>query len=153
MNATSDGQGVKSEGITVVSGMMIAFGMSYITVLWSCIPWGAFFILLRYWKIRYYQLGKEDECKRIQRRIKISSVTTDNNKSNGYAFGKWYMLYLQGSSYSDEISVWMIATESSYQELVKEGDDDDDEVDSESRSSAKLPSRLSLILPRLGAAS
>ena len=127
MNATSEGNEVKMEGMSVASGMMLAFGMSYLSVLWSCIPWGAFFILLRYWKIRCDHLAKEDECKRIQRRIKTSSITADNNKSTGYAFGKWYILYLQGSSYNDEISVWMIATENSYQELVKESDDDEED--------------------------
>jgi len=126
MNSTVTASG-QQEGMTVLSGMLIAFAMSWFSTLWSFIPWPILFIALRYYKIRLYSLTKEDDCKRIQRRIKISSHTSDNNKNTGYAFGKWYFLYLHGTTYNEDVSVWMIAMEDSYQELVRDNDDDDEE--------------------------
>ena len=129
MNATSDGSSAKGqEGIGILGGMLIAFAMSWLSTLWFAIPWDIVFIYLRQYKLRIYTLSKKEDCKRIQKRVQHhSSHTTDNNKGYGYAFGKWYFLYMK-VSYDEDLAVWMIATEDSYKELVKEVDDRDEET-------------------------
>jgi len=129
MNATSDGSLIKGqEGIGILGGMLIAFAMSWLSTLWFAIPWDLVFIYLRRYKLRYYMLTKKDDCKRIQKRVQShSSYTTDNNKGIGYALGKWYFLHIK-PSYDDDLQVWMIATEDSYKELVKEIDGRDEET-------------------------
>ena len=129
MNATSDGSSAKGqEGIGILGGMLIAFAMSWLSTLWFAVPWDVVFIYLRQYKLRIYTLSKKEDCKRIQKRVQHhSSHTTDNNKGYGYAFGKWYFLYMK-VSYDEDLAVWMIATEDSYKELVKEVDDRDEET-------------------------
>jgi len=116
-------------GMTILGGMAIGIAMSWLSFLYASIPWSVIFIFIRRFQIRYYTLTKHDECMRIQRRVKDHcSHTSDNNKGHGYAFGKWYILYIHITS-SDEPHVTMIATESAYKDLVKDINNDDEEED------------------------
>jgi len=124
-------QGQQIQGMTMWSGMVLAFGLSWFSALWAAIPWAAIFILARRYKFRIYTLNKPDECKRIQRRVQdFSSHTTDNGKGYGWAFGYWYIIHMEVDRDGDS-TVWMIASEHSYNELTKDLDNDDDDEKSE----------------------
>jgi len=128
MNATSDGSYNPQQGISILGGMLIAFSLSWFSAVWAAIPWDVIYIYLRRHKLRYYTLIKKEDCKRIQKRVQEhSSHTTDNNKGYGYAFGKWYFLYIK-IAYDEDLQVWMIATEDSYKQLVKETDDKEEDA-------------------------
>jgi len=85
-------------------------------------PWTLIFLLLKYININLYVLSDREVCMRIQKRItNYSTHTSDNNKGYGYSIGKWYFISV---SNQDEIySVWLIATESSYNTLIKSNDE------------------------------
>ena len=126
-------------GLTILGGMAIGLAMSCMSILYASIPWSAVFILVRRFQIRYYTLTKHDECMRIQRRVKDRcSHTADNNKGHGYAFGKWYILYITLSS-SDQPQICMIATESTYKDLVKDINNDDEEESDGTEMSVACP--------------
>jgi len=127
MNSTSTTTEPQTQGMTMWSGMLIAFAMSWFSALWAAIPWTAIFILARRYKFRIYTLNKPDECKRVQRRVQdVSSHTTDNGKGYGWAFGRWYIIHME-VDHDGDANVWMIASEHSYNELTKDLDDDDDD--------------------------
>jgi len=126
MNATST---EPQQGMTVLGGMLIAFAMSWFSIVWAAIPWTAAFILARRYKFRIYTLNKPDECKRIQRRVQErSSHTTNNGKGYGWAFGYWYIIHMDVDRDGDP-EVWMIASEKSYEGLTKDLDDEEEEED------------------------
>ncbi len=126
MNSTSTTTESQNQGMTMWSGMIIAFAISWFSALWAAIPWTAAFILARRYKFRIYTLNKPDECKRVQRRVQdVSSHTTDNGKGYGWAFGFWYIIHME-VDHDGDANVWMIASEHSYNELTKDLDDDDD---------------------------
>jgi len=120
---------VVHEGISLFSGIVMGAVFSLANSLFYSIPWTMAFILFRRYGIRLYTLTKRDECQRVQRRVKKhSSHTHDGEKGYGYAFGKWYFLNI--SIEEGEYSVWMIATHSSYQQLVEDLTEDGDMDDS-----------------------
>jgi hypothetical protein len=125
--------------MTMWSGMVLAFAMSWFSALWAAVPWTAAFILARRYKFRIYTLNKPDECKRVQRRVQdFSSHTTDNGKGYGWAFGYWYIIHMEVDRDGDS-TVWMIASEYSYNELTKDLDDDDEDEGSEIENAIILP--------------
>ena len=127
MNSTSTTTPDQNQGLTMWSGMLIAFAVSWFSTLWAAVPWAAAFILVRRYKFRIYTLNKPEECKRIQRRVQdFSSHTTDNEKGYGWAFGRWYIIHMELDRDGD-VNVWMIASEYSYNELTKDLDDDEEE--------------------------
>jgi hypothetical protein len=121
------------------SGMLLAFGLSWFSALWTAVPWTAAFILVRRYKFRIYTLSKPDECKRVQRRVQdFSSHTTDNGKGYGWAFGYWYIIHME-VDHDGNSTVWMIASEHSHNELTKDLDDDDNEEPKENKIILPLP--------------
>jgi len=128
MNSTSTTtQENQNQGMTMWSGMLIAFAVSWFSALWAAVPWTAAFILARRYKFRIYTLNKPEECKRVQRRVQdFSSHTTDNGKGYGWAFGRWYIIHMELDR-DGYVNVWMIASEYSYNELTKDLDDDEEE--------------------------
>lgn len=137
MNSTSttthEQQEQQVQGMTVWSGMVLAFAVSWFSALWAAVPWTAAFILARRYKFRIYTLNKPDECKRVQRRVQdFSSHTTDNGKGYGWAFGYWYIIHMEVDHDGDS-SVWMIASEHSHNELTKDLDDDEEDEEVENK--------------------
>jgi len=94
----------------------------------SCIPWSVLFLATQYYAgVRLYYLKKRDECERIQRRLQTwCSHTTDGGKGYGFSIGKWYAasMSIVNSDCGDSYTVYMIATESSYQALTKDTGDE-----------------------------
>ena len=123
MNTTTPGE--SSTNISIWGGLAIGFAMT----IFNMIPWSIAFIFTRRYGIRFYSISNIDECRRVQRRVKgHSSHTSDNDKGYGYAFGKWYIVYVGAQVHGDN-EVWMIATETSFKELTRDLNDDMDEED------------------------
>ena len=60
-----------------------------------------------------------DVCVRIQKRISSNCThISDNNKGYGYSIGKWY--FVSVSKEDETYSAWLIATSSSYNNLIKD---------------------------------
>jgi hypothetical protein len=101
--------------------------------LLSYIPWSCIFLITQFFGVRLYYLKKRDECTRIQKRVqKWCSHTTDGGKGYGYAIGYWYVLNISVMSgeCSDSYTVYMVATEASFEALTKDLNDDDEEDES-----------------------
>jgi hypothetical protein len=87
------------------------------------IPWKIIFLLTKPYGIRLYTLSKKEECKKIQKKIGTnSSQLSDNNKGSGYSFGYWYLIHIEiiTSDDNDSYKIILIATESSYKNLVSD---------------------------------
>ena len=85
----------------------------------STIPWSLIFFLTQFFNIRLYLINRPDECQRIQKRIgNNTSETGDGGKGRGYSFGRWYFLHID--HHGDSISIWMIATTISYDNLLRD---------------------------------
>lgn len=104
--------------LTILNTLYLSIGIKLIEV----IPWTLTFLWLNHYNIKLYHLTKTEECKIIQKRINnFWSQQNDNDKGSGYSFGYWYILNLNISvGESDMYSIWMISTESSYQDLIKD---------------------------------
>jgi len=86
------------------------------------IPWTLIFLLLKYININLYVLNEREVCMRIQKRItNYSTHTSDNNKGYGYSIGKWYFVSILNQD--EKYSAWLIATEGSYNNLIKNNDE------------------------------
>jgi hypothetical protein len=107
-------------GITLYDTMVMGFVWS----VFSMIPLSIFFIWLRHFKIRLYTITKREILNRIQKRVKDhSSHTSEEDRGHGYALGKWYFAYISSGSNDEYAAAWMIATEASYEALIKDADD------------------------------
>jgi len=86
------------------------------------IPWTFIFLILRFAGIQQYRLTKIEECSRIQKRLgdRFSEIG-DGGKGQGWAIGKWYIVYISKSS--GEYVAWMITTKKIFNDLVKEVND------------------------------
>lgn len=104
-----------STGITFLA-------MSCLTNITSMIPWSSIFLFTPFFGIHLYCLKNKEICLRVQRKLKWSSYISDNDKRNGYAIGKWFILYIDivQEEYGDKYDIWMISTESTYKNLIKE---------------------------------
>ena len=109
---------------TILSTLYISFGLAVI----NYIPWDIIFIFTKSYGLRIYTLRKKEECKLIQKKIgQNCSHLTDNNKGCGYAYGYWYVLHLGYNAIDGEYyTITLIATESSYKNLIKEENYEDE---------------------------
>jgi hypothetical protein len=120
MNASDTKPIQINAGITLYDTMVMGFAWS----VFSMIPLSIFFIWLRYFKIRLYTITKREIMNRIQKRVKDrSSHTSEEDRGHGYAMGKWYFAYISSGSNDEYAAAWMIATEASYEALIKDADD------------------------------
>jgi hypothetical protein len=104
---------------TIIQAAYLAIGYQIL----NNIPWPILFLFLEPYNIKYYTLTNREECKRIQKKITWWSQQTDNNKGCGYSLGYWYYIHFKiQTGDEDQYIVYMIATESSYQKLIKEND-------------------------------
>ena len=137
---------------TITSTMYVSSGIQ----LLNNIPWTFIFFLTQLFGIRFYSLHKKEECMLIQKKIgKWCSHMTDNGKGYGYSIGKWYILSISitnsdrdGNTYN----IYLLATESSYNMLIKENEDNIELVQSDNINnniSKKEKSSL-IIFERLG---
>ena len=118
--------------ISVWGGLAIGFAMT----IFNMIPWSIAFIFTRKYGIRYYNIRNMDECRRVQRRVKDhSSHTSDNDKGYGYAFGKWYIVWI-GQDHHGEFEVSLVATEASFKELTRDLNDDVEDEDTKPAANA-----------------
>jgi hypothetical protein len=104
--------------LTILNTLYLSIGIKLIEV----IPWTLIFLCLNHYNIKLYHLTKTEECKIIQKRINnFWSQQNDNDKGSGYSYGYWYILKLSISTGDNDMySIWMIATEISYQDLIKD---------------------------------
>ena len=103
-------------------------GLASLASLASQIPWTFIFLITQLFGVRLYSLKNKEDCKRIQKRInKWSSHIADGGKGFGYSIGYWYLMSIsiENSDLGDKYSVWLIATASSYEALIKHGKDED----------------------------
>ena len=105
----------------IISAFYLSMGM----VLLNSIPWSIIFLITKSFGIRYYILHNKDIYIRIQKRIgKSCSHLTDNDKGYGYSIGYWYALSLECSnSDTSSYKIHIIATENSYNELIKDNEE------------------------------
>ena len=83
------------------------------------IPWTAIFLLTRHIGIHLYVLKVKEDCQRIQKNMSHCSHITDNGKSYGYSVGRWYVASISiTTGMSEEYSIWIIATKSSFDRLI-----------------------------------
>jgi len=112
-------------------------GLASLASLASQIPWTFIFLITQLFGVRLYSLKNKEDCKRIQKRInKWSSHIADGGKGFGWSIGYWYLMSItiENSDDGDRYSVWLIATASSYDALIKESKDEDlclDKLDDE----------------------
>lgn len=108
---------------TLLSTLYISIGVT----LLNNIPWQCIFLITRFYGLRLYTLTKKEECKRIQKKIGTAcSNITDNDKGYGYSFGYWYVMVISitNGDNGDHYNITLIATESSYENLIKNDYDD-----------------------------
>jgi hypothetical protein len=103
---------------TILNTIYLSIGLKLLDI----IPLSFLFLYLQQYGIKYYHLTKTEECKIIQKHIsKFCSQQNGNEKGSGYSYGYWYILNLTISSGdSDMYNIYMIASEESYQNLIKE---------------------------------
>jgi len=103
---------------TIFHTLYISIGLAIL----NYIPWDIIFLFTKQYGLRMYILRKKEECKIIQKKIGNNwSHLTDNDKGCGYAYGYWYILYLNyNTNDSDYYTIYLIGTEKSYKNLVKE---------------------------------
>ena len=76
---------------TIFHTLYISIGLAIL----NYIPWDIIFLFTKHYGLRMYILRKKEECKIIQKKIGNNwSHLTDNDKGCGYAYGYWYILYL-----------------------------------------------------------
>jgi hypothetical protein len=100
--------------------------------LWSAVPWTVLFLFIRWTGLRLYVLNDRDICRRIQRRVTNTSHMSDDNKSYGYAVGRWYLMDISVENNDGDVTycIWMIATVASHKRLtadLREATEDEDE--------------------------
>jgi len=88
--------------------------------LWSAVPWTVLFLFIRWTGLRLYVLNDREVCRRVQRRVTNTSHMSDDNKSYGYAIGRWYLMDISVENNDGDItySIWMIATVASHKRLT-----------------------------------
>ena len=92
-------------------------------------PWQFIFLYTAPFGIRLYTLTKKEECKKIQKKIGTkTSQLSDNNKGIGYSIGYWYIMYIDiiGSEDGDRYKISFIATEITYNNFMKDDEDNED---------------------------
>jgi hypothetical protein len=101
---------------TILNTIYLSIGLKIL----EFIPWTCLFLYFQQYGIKYYHLTKIEECKIIQKHIsKFCSQQNDNEKGSGYSFGYWYILNMTINP-GDMYNIYMIATEESYKNLIKE---------------------------------
>ena len=103
--------------MSLKSGILLATGLS----LLNYIPFTAIFLLTQLFGVRLYTVTRREDCIRVQKRVKYCSHLT-NGKSEGYSIGYWYLMSItitEGDE-GDRYNIWMIATASTYDSLLKE---------------------------------
>jgi len=101
---------------TILNTIYLSIGLKIL----EFIPWTCLFLYFQQYGIKYYHLTKIEECKIIQKHIsKFCSQQNDNEKGSGYSFGYWYILNMTINP-GDIYNIYMIATEESYKNLIKE---------------------------------
>ena len=95
------------------------FFFASITSLISNIPWTAIFLITQFLGIRLYIIRRTEECQKIQKRIgNTSSEIGDGGKGQGWAIGYWYFAHIH--NISGDMSIWMVATAATYENLMKD---------------------------------
>lgn len=108
--------------VTATMNATSLMGIGFLASISSQIPWTFFFLFTQLVGIRLYSLKDKEDCKRIQKRMNNRcSHTADNGKGFGYSIGFWYFMSIsiENSDEGDRYNIWLIATESSYDDLIK----------------------------------
>jgi hypothetical protein len=85
--------------------------------IFNSVPWVAIFMILQFFGIKLYVVRERDVCKRIQKRLYMTSHSIEGQKS-GFAIGLWYIGHVVVSDSLNE--AWFITIMSSYEMLTKE---------------------------------
>jgi hypothetical protein len=94
--------------------------------LWNAIPWVMVFLALRFLSpVRLYVLNEKEVCRRIQKRVSVTSHVSDSGKAYGYAVGYWFFMdiSIHSDDGCDRYTIWMIATETTYKALSADSRD------------------------------
>lgn len=86
------------------------------------IPWTSIFLFTQLFGLRLYTLRRKEECQQIQKKLGAwCSHMAEDGKGYGYSFGHWYFLHVSvdSSDFGDKYTIWMIATEESYNKLTE----------------------------------
>lgn len=86
------------------------------------LPWTLIFLLVRGLGVRLYHLRNREDCRRIQKRVGNQCThLMDGKMGCGYAMGQWYLISMNvhRNEYGESYDIWMIATEKSYEDLVR----------------------------------
>jgi len=87
--------------------------------IFNSIPWVSIFLLLQFFGVRLYTIHDSEICKRIQKRLSLSTHMTSEGKGYGYALGCWYICNVSSTNDRD-VDAWVIATAASYEALTQE---------------------------------
>jgi hypothetical protein len=85
--------------------------------IFNAVPWVAIFMILQFFGIKLYVVRERDVCKRIQKRLYMTSHSIEGHGS-GFAIGFWYIGHVVVSDLQNE--AWFISISSSYEKLTKE---------------------------------
>lgn len=86
------------------------------------LPWTLVFLLVRCMGVRLYHMRNKEDCRRVQRRVGNQCThLLDGKMGCGYAIGRWYIVSMDvfRNEYGDSYDIWMIATEKTYEDLVR----------------------------------
>ncbi len=90
----------------------------FLGYLCSQLPWTLIFLITQMWGIRLYYINDYNICTRIQKRVNgLCTHKMNNDKNYGYSIGYWYILNITQPD-SETYSVWIIATQDSYNKLT-----------------------------------
>jgi hypothetical protein len=109
---------------TLLNTLYLSVGVAILNNL----PWQFIFIYTGPFGIRLYTLTKKEECKKIQKKIGMNtSQLSDNKKGIGYSIGYWYIMHIDimVGDEGDRYKISFIATETTYNNLIKDDEEDD----------------------------
>ena len=100
------------------TGALLGLGM----YLLNNVPWVSIFLFTQFIGIRLYNITDKETILRIQRRLKYASHTSDDGKKSGYAFGKWFLLWISivKNQEGDIFNAFIISNETSFQKLIND---------------------------------
>ena len=125
-------------------------GLGYLA---SYIPWTVIFLLTQHFGVRLYSLKDKEDCKRIQKRMSDHcSHTADDGKGFGYSVGFWYIASISIESFDsgDKYVIWLIATAASYDNLIKDKDEDVKKIDNTSEPNPLITKTTLNVYERTG---
>lgn len=90
--------------------------MLTLTIIWS-VP----FILVKFFGFQLYQIKEKQNISTIANKITIAAIQTDDNKPNGFFFGKWFigLFHDNKNEYGESSSeLWLLCKKQTYKSLI-----------------------------------